>query len=273
MNLEQHRETQSLLVKAPVVITVYFWAIKLLVTSLGQASADFLSFNLHYGLSAGSWLISGLMLALLYVQVRTKQYIPWLFWLMLFMLSIVGILITDNLTDSFGIPLQITCLVLAIALLTTFVLWYRIEGTLSIHRIDNAKCEMLYWAAILFAFVLGMATGDLLAESQSMSYGLSLLFLSGAVGAIAIGFYVLKLNAFTTFWLAFILTGPLASNIGHYLSQPVINGGQGLGMITTSAVFSFCILGLLFFITRSRVDAPVRVEIESPELKMDVVQD
>ena len=150
MNPMQNTDAQTLLVKVPVIITVYFWVIKIFATTVGETGADFLIFNLHYGLSTTLLLMTGLLLAFLYTQIRAKQYIPWLYWLTVVMVSIVGTLITDTLTDNLGVPLALTSLVFAVALLLTFGYWYKTEGTLSIHSINTFRRELLYWAAILF---------------------------------------------------------------------------------------------------------------------------
>jgi uncharacterized membrane-anchored protein len=255
MNPLQGTEAQTLLVKVPVIITLYFWLVKILATTVGETGADFLIFNLHFGLMATSLLMSGVLAAVLIVQVRSRQYTPWLYWLTVVLVSIVGTLITDNLTDNLDVPLEVTSLVFGVAMVVTFALWYKSEGTLSIHSIDTAKRELLYWAAILFTFALGTAAGDLLAESQGMGYALSGLLFGGTIAAITIGFYAFRLNGVLAFWLAYILTRPLGASFGDYLSQPVTEGGLGLGTMGTSAIFLIGIVGLVSFLTLSRIDA------------------
>lgn len=269
----QSADAQALPVKVPIVITIYFWIIKLCATTVGGTSADLLMFNFHFGLSATSLLMGGLLLSLVSIQLRANRYIPWLYWVTVVLVSIVGTLITDNLTDQLGVPLVISSLGFAVVLLAVFVCWYKSEGTLSIYRIDTTRRELLYWAAILFSFALGTALGDLLAASQGMGYALSALLFAGVIVAIMIGFYKFNLNAIATFWLAYILTRPLAASLGEYLSQPVINGGQGLGPITTSAIMLFGLLGLVSFVTVKRIDAATPVTIESPAFEAEAAKD
>ncbi len=264
MNQMTNSNARDLLIKVPAIITIYFWIVKILATTVGETGADFLIFNLHFGLMATSLLMSGVLAAVLTAQVRSRHYIPWLYWLTVVLVSVVGTLITDNLTDNFNVPLEVTSLVFGIAMVATFVLWYKSEGTLSIHSIHTIRRELLYWAAILFTFALGTAAGDLLAESQGMGYAPSALIFGGVIAAVTMGFYAFRLNGVLAFWLAYILTRPLGASFGDYLSQPVTDGGLGLGTVGTSAIFLIGILGLVSFLSLSRVDAPVLVEDVSP---------
>lgn len=244
------------LIKVPFVITLFFWVIKILATTVGETGADFLIFNLHFGLPLTSLLMGGVLVAVLYAQIRSKQYIPWLYWVSVVMVSIVGTLITDNLTDNLDVPLTTSTVGFSVALLATFWVWYKAEGSLSIHSISSLRRELFYWAAILFTFALGTAAGDLLAESIGLGYALSAMIFASAIAVITLGFYAFKLNSVLAFWLAYIITRPLGASIGDYLSQPVADGGLGLGTIATSALFLAAIAALVAYLTRSRADAP-----------------
>lgn len=245
------------LIKVPVIITIYFWVIKILATTVGETGADFLIFNLHFGLMLTSLLMSSLLLVLLYVQIKSSRYIPWLYWLTVVLVSIVGTLITDNLTDNLGVSLVVSTIAFSIALAMTFYAWYKVEGSLSIHSIYTTKRELFYWAAILLTFALGTAAGDLMGESIGLGYWLSALLFGAAILLVTLGFYVFKLNSVLTFWLAYILTRPLGASIGDYLSQDAKNGGLGLGTIGTSAIFLIAITILVSYLTITRADAPL----------------
>jgi len=253
-------------IKVPFVITLFFWVIKILATTVGETGADFLIFNLHFGLPLTSLLMGAALVAVLYVQIRSKRYTPWLYWVAVVMVSIVGTLITDNLTDNLGVPLTTSTLGFGIALLATFGIWYRVEGSLSIHSISTVRRELFYWAAILFTFALGTAAGDLLAESVGLGFAISALIFASAIAAISTGYYAFRLNGILAFWLAYIVTRPLGASIGDYLSQPVSDGGLGLGTVGTSALFLTAITALVAYLTLSRADAPpatVRLQQES----------
>jgi len=245
-----------MLIKVPIVITLYFWIIKILATTVGETGADFLIINLHLGIPVTSVIMAMILAASLYAQIKFKQYTPWLYWLTVVLVSIVGTLITDNLTDKFGVPLPVSTAAFSLALIVTYWIWYRIEGSLSIHSVDTIRRELFYWAAILFTFSLGTAAGDLMTESVGLGYVLSTLIFSAAIGFIAIGFYGFKLNGILAFWLAYIITRPLGASIGDYLTQSTADGGLGFGTIGTSAVFLLSILGLVTYLTITKRDAP-----------------
>lgn len=256
MNTPQASDANTLLIKVPIVITLYFWVIKILATTVGETGADFLIFNLKFGLPITSLLMGGLLAGILYAQVKAKTYIPWLYWLTVVLVSIVGTLITDNLSDNLGISLTISTPVFGIVLAAIFMLWNNIEGSLSIHSIYTVRRELFYWAAILITFALGTAAGDLLAESAGLGYARSAMLFGAVIIIIALGFYLFKLNGILAFWLAYILSRPFGASIGDYLSQGHVNGGLGLGTVGTSALFLLAIAGLVTYLSISRADAP-----------------
>lgn len=248
MNTIADDDSARLWNKVPEV-TLVFWLIKVMATTVGETGADFLIFNLKFGLAATSYLAGGILLMVLFVQIRFKKYVPWIYWLAVVLLSIVGTLITDNLVDNLGVKLQTTTILFSVALIGTFIAWYQSEKTLSIHTIYTVRRELFYWAAILFTFALGTAAGDLVAESWNLGYLLSGLLFGGLIAAVAIGYYVFKMNAVLSFWPAYILTRPLGASFGDYLSQTKANGGLGLGTTNTSIVFLTVILGLVVYLS------------------------
>jgi uncharacterized membrane-anchored protein len=256
MNTPEANNSHLSFIKVPVIITLFFWVIKILATTVGETGADFLIFNMHFGLSKTSVLMSILLAIFLYVQVKSKTYIPWLYWMTVVLVSIIGTLITDNLTDNLGVSLITSTLAFSIALALTFWFWYKVEGSLSIHSIYTTKRELFYWAAILCTFALGTAAGDLLAESIGLGYALSAIIFGAAIGLISLSFYLFKLNGILAFWLAYILTRPLGASIGDYLSQNASNGGLGLGTVVTSEYFIIAIVCLVTYLSISRIDAP-----------------
>ena len=235
-------------------ITVYFWIIKILCTTVGETFADFLNTNLNLGLTGTSVVMGILLIIVLIFQFKKKKYVPTIYWLAVVLISVVGTLITDNLTDNFGVSLITTTVIFAIALAITFGVWYAKEKTLSIHSIVTTKREAFYWLAILFTFALGTASGDLIAEQFSLGYLLSLFIFAGAIGLVALAHYKFKLNPVLSFWIAYILTRPLGASIGDYLSSGQSDGGLGLGTTTTSIIFLLAILGMVIYLTRTKKD-------------------
>lgn len=235
-------------------VTVYFWVIKVLCTTVGETAADLLNEKAGLGLTGVSLLMSALLAVVLVVQFRTSAYRAGVYWLAVALISIVGTLISDNLTDNMGVPLETSTTVFAVLLAIVFVVWYRRERTLSIHSIDTTSRESYYWLAVLFTFALGTAAGDLVSERMNLGYWLSAVLFALAIAAVGIAHFALGLDAVWGFWIAYILTRPLGASIGDYLSQPTGDGGLGLGTVVTSGLFLAVILGLVVYLTVTRKD-------------------
>ncbi|MEU3844143.1 hypothetical protein AB0E88_29490 [Streptomyces sp. NPDC028635] len=235
-------------------VTVFFWIIKVLCTTVGETVADLLNEKLGLGLTGVSVLMSALLAVVLVVQFRTSAYRAGVYWLAVALISVVGTLISDNLTDNLGVPLETSTAVFAVVLAIVFVVWYRRERTLSIHHIDSTSRESFYWLAVLFTFALGTAAGDLVSERMNLGYWLSAVLFAAAIAAVAIAHFALGLDAVWSFWIAYILTRPLGASIGDYLSQPGGDGGLGLGTVVTSALFLTVILGLVVYLSATRRD-------------------
>ena len=187
-----------------------------------------------------------------------KRYIPTIYWLAVVLVSIVGTLITDNLTDNFGVSLETTTLVFAIVLALVFAAWYATERTLSIHSIVTPRREAFYWLAILFTFALGTAAGDLVSEKFDLGYFVATGIFAALIAVIAVA-WKLGLNEVLSFWAIYILTRPLGASIGDSLAQSKDDGGLGLGTVATSFIFLAAILALVIYLTTSRVDVTENV--------------
>ncbi len=249
---------KTLLNKVPEV-TIFFWIIKILATTVGETAADFLNTNLKLGLTGTSLTMGVLLLIALFFQVRLRKYVPGIYWLAVVLISVVGTLITDNLTDNFGVALEVSSMVFAVALAITFAIWYANEKTLSIHTIVTRKRELFYWLAVLFTFALGTAAGDLVAERLNVGYALSALIFGGVIALVYLAHVRLNLNAILAFWIAYILTRPLGASIGDLLSQTRHDGGLGLGTTGTSALFLSTILAVVVYLSitkRDQIEAP-----------------
>ncbi len=238
--------TVNLLNKVPEV-TLTFWLIKMMSTTVGETAADFLIFNLHLGLTVTSLLMGILLIVTLLIQIRATSYTPWKYWLAVVLVSIFGTLVTDNLTDQVGVPLAISTSVFTVVLLATFRVWYAQEKTLSIRSIDTRKRELFYWAAILVTFALGTAAGDWVSEGLNMGYMNATLLFGSLIAVIAIAHYWFRMNTVLAFWIVYVLTRPLGASIGDWLSQSEKHGGLGFGVTSTSLVFFACIIMLVIY--------------------------
>lgn len=252
--------TRTLLNKVPE-ITLYFWVIKILCTTVGETAADFLNVNLNAGLTVTS-IVTGVLLAItLFFQFRANKYIPSIYWLTVGLVSVFGTLVTDNLTDKLGLPLETSTLIFGVLLALTFVIWYIRENTLSIHSIFTRQREVFYWLTILFTFALGTASGDLMAEGLGLGYFTTGFIVAGVIAATALA-WRFKMNSVLSFWIIYILTRPLGASIGDFLSQPTNHGGLGLGASTTSLLFLFAISGTVAYLSLTKRDVIAAAAME-----------
>ena len=248
MNQSSDYISTRMLNKVPEV-TLLFWIIKIMATTVGETAADFLNVNLQLGLTGTTVVMGVLLLISLFVQMRSRKYIPTIYWVAVVLISVFGTLVTDNLVDNFGIALETTTIAFGMALTITFIAWYSIEKTLSIHTIFTTRRELFYWAAILFTFALGTAAGDLAAEGLHLGYAISALMFGSLIAVVTFAHYVFKLNSVLAFWIAYVLTRPFGASCGDLLSKPGNEGGLGLGTVGTSAIFLFTIIGLVAYLT------------------------
>ena len=234
---------REMLNKVPEV-TLAFWAIKVMATTVGETGADYLAVHVGLGTAMTGGLMAALLAAVLVVQLRARAYVPWVYWLTVVLVSVVGTQITDALTDRLDVSLYASTAVFALALAATFAAWYASERTLSIHTITTRRRELFYWAAILFTFALGTAAGDLATEALGLGFTVGVLVFSAMIAAVLVA-YRLGGNAVLTFWVAYILTRPLGASLGDLLSQSQPNGGLGLGTVGTSLLFLAVIVALV----------------------------
>lgn len=229
-------------------VTLAFWAIKIMSTTVGETGADYLA--VHVGL--GTLVTDGIMLVLLAaalaVQAAARAYVPWRYWLTVVLISIVGTQITDFLTDTLAISLLASTLAFAAALAAAFSIWHTIEGTVSIHSIDTRRREAFYWVVVLLTFALGTAAGDLATEALGVGFRLGVLAFGALIAATPLAFR-LGAGPVATFWIAYILTRPFGASLGDLLSQAQVYGGLGLGTVATSLVFLVVIVALVTWIS------------------------
>jgi uncharacterized membrane-anchored protein len=260
---------RTMLNKVPEV-TLFFWIIKIMCTTVGETAADYLNENLGFGLTNTTYFTGALLAVLLLAQFRLRRYVPAVYWAAVVVISVFGTLITDNMTDGYNIPLTTSTPIFAIILAVVFGAWYAVERTLSIHTIVTTRREAFYWLAILFTFALGTAAGDLSAEKFSLGYGPSILIFGGMIAAVTVAWRAFGLNPILSFWLAYILTRPLGASIGDWMSQNNPKyGGLGLGTTGTSYIFLGSILALVTYLSITKRDRTEvkRVHHEHPHAR------
>jgi uncharacterized membrane-anchored protein len=244
---------RTLLNKVPE-ITVFFWVIKILATTVGETAADYLNVSLGLGLTGTTLVVGVVCAAVLVAQFRASRYVPPLYWSAVVLISVGGTLVTDNLTDNLGVPLEVTTAAFTVALGLAFAAWYAVERTLSIHSIVTRRREAFYWLAILFTFALGTAAGDLVAERLRVGYWLSAVLFAALIVAVAVSHLAFRADAIVTFWIAYVLTRPLGASLGDGFSQARADGGLGLGTTVTSLLFLATILALVAFLAVTKRD-------------------
>jgi uncharacterized membrane-anchored protein len=231
-------------------VTLVFWILKILATTVGETAADVLSETFGLGTVNTSFVMGALLIISIFFQFRARKYEPPIYWLVVVFISVVGTLISDNLVDNLGVSLVTTTIIFAVALIAVFVIWYATEKTLSVHTIYTFRRELFYWLAILFTFSLGTSGGDLLSERLGLGYPLAAAMFGGAIAIIYALYRFRVMNEVLSFWLAYILTRPLGASIGDFLTQEPKDGGLGWGTIPVSVVFLIVILILVTHLTR-----------------------
>ncbi len=243
---------RALLNKVPEV-TIWFWIIKILCTTVGESFADWVSVDLGVGLVNTALIFTVVLAAVLVWQMRLPKYHPFSYWSTVVVLSVTGTLYTDILTDKYQVPLALSTSVFAVLLAVVFGIWYAREHTLSIHSIVTPPREAFYWLAILVTFALGTAAGDWTLELTGWTPGVSVLLPTFLIVAIVIG-WRLGANPVLSFWLAYVLTRPLGANLGDWLALGKADGGLNLGTAATSVIFLTAILATVIYLVIKKPD-------------------
>lgn len=237
-----HAQSTGWLNKVPEV-TLSFWIIKVMSTTVGETFADFLAVDIGWGLGITSVVMALLLAAALTLQMRKRECEPWVYWLCVVLVSILGTQITDILTDELNISLYASTAAFSLLLIGNFAAWYALERTLSIRRIVTARRELFYWTTVLCTFALGTAAGDLATEALGLGFDLGTLIFSALIAACLLA-WRLGVNTVLVFWVAYILTRPLGASLGDLLTQSRDYGGLGMGASWTSAIF-LCVIFIL----------------------------
>jgi len=258
--------TRALLNKVPEV-TIWFWVIKILCTTVGESFADWIAVDLGVGLINTTLIFTVVLATVLAWQIRLPKYNAFSYWLTVVVLSVAGTLYTDILTDKYGVNLAITTPVIAVLLAVVFGIWYRKEGTLSIHSITTVPREAFYWLAILLTFALGTAAGDWTLELTGWTPGVAVLLPAFLIAATVVG-WKLGANAVLSFWIAYVLTRPLGANLGDFIAKEKQLGGLGVGTLGTSLVFLSAILATVIYLSIRKPDVIENVKV-SAEVSRD----
>ena len=242
--MSQNDVTKQALSKVPAV-TLGFWVIKILATTLGETGGDTVTMTLDWGYLAGVTLFGGVLVALVVAQIAAKRFYWILYWATIVAATTFGTTLADFADRSLGIGYAGGSLLLLSCLLATLGLWHWSEGTVSVNTVSTPKVEAFYWATITFSQTLGTALGDWLADTRGFGYERGALVFTAALVAVVALYYWTAVSRVTLFWVAFILTRPLGATVGDFIDKPVADGGLALSRPLASAVIAAIIVALL----------------------------
>lgn len=242
--------TKKLLRSKVPEVTVMFWVIKALTTAMGESASDYLVHALPPVLAVSLGAVA-LLIALL-LQFNRPRYVPWAYWLAVAMVGVFGTMAADVLHVGLGVPYAVSTLFFAAALTSIFVLWFHIEGTLSIHSILTRLRELFYWATVVTTFALGTAVGDLVAVTLHLGYLTSGMVFLVVFLVPALGWWRWHLNAVFAFWFAYIITRPLGASLADWAGVNHARGGLDLGPGPVSLTLAILIIGAVLYLSTAR---------------------
>ena len=237
-------DSSSSVAKVPEV-TLAFWIVKILATTLGETGGDAVTMSMHLGYLVGTAIFAAIFIAAVAAQIAAKRFHPFLYWFVIVATTTAGTTLADFVDRSLGIGYLGGSTLLAALLSLSLFLWYRTLGTVSVESITSHKAEAFYWATIMFSQTLGTALGDWMADSTGLGYsGGAVVFAFGLTVTAAL-YYWTSVSRTTLFWAAFILTRPLGATVGDFLDKPLDHGGLALSRYTASIVLAVLIIGLI----------------------------
>jgi uncharacterized membrane-anchored protein len=230
-------------------ITVYFWVMKILATTLGETSGDFLSMTLGLGYILGLMITTIFFLITLIIQLKSQKFHPVYFWAVIVGTTSVGTEISDLMDRTMGLGYKTGSIILCCCLFLTLGFWYYKEKNLKVYPIQGTK-ELFYWLAVLFSNSLGTAFGDFLSDNLGLSFLGGAIVCAGII-ALVIGLhYLTRINRILLFWIAFVFTRPFGATFGDLLTKPIVKGGLNLGTLNASTVTVFLLALMLIYTHR-----------------------
>ena len=241
-----NQETRDVLSKVPEV-TLVFWVIKILATTLGETAGDAVSMSMNLGYLVGTAIFAALFVMAVIVQASAKKFHPVVYWATIIASTTVGTTLADFATRSLGIGYAGGSTILFALLMGSLFVWYRTLGTVAVDSVNSPKSEIFYWVTIMFSQTLGTALGDWTADTAGLGYLGSAVIFGGLLALIAVLYYRTRISHTVLFWSAFILTRPLGAVVGDFLDKPVSKGGLELSRYSASATLLVLIAACIFF--------------------------
>ncbi len=245
--------------KVPAV-TLGFWIIKILATTLGETGGDAVTMTLGLGYLVGTAIFATVFVMAVAAQIAAKRFHPFLYWAVVVATTTAGTTLADFFDRSLGIGYVGGSLVLFVLLMATLGLWYGSLGSVAVATVTSPKVEAFYWATIMFSQTLGTALGDWIADTTGLGYEGGALVFAAALAVVAGAYFYTNVSRTLLFWAAFILTRPLGATVGDLLDKPIANGGLALGRFSASAVLTVLIIACILFFSQKTDDRPGQQE-------------
>jgi uncharacterized membrane-anchored protein len=243
--------------KVPAV-TLDFWAIKIIATTLGETGGDAVSMTLNWGYALSSTMFIGIFAAAVAAQIAARRFHSFLYWAVIIATTMAGTTMADFADRSLGIGYPGGSLILFAGLMASLGIWHRQAGSIAVNTVASPRIEMFYWTAILFSQTLGTALGDWMADSNGLGYERGALVFSGALVVVAAAYFFTNISRTLLFWSAFILTRPLGATVGDLLDKPKADGGLAFGRFDASAILAAVIIALVIFMPQRAGSHPSR---------------
>ena len=228
-------------------LTLIFWVIKILATTLGETAGDALSMSMNLGYLVSTAIFAAIFFVAVIAQIKAKQFHPFIYWVTIVATTTVGTTLADYATRSLGIGYTGGSTLLFGLLLASLLVWYKTLGSVSVNSLNTPKAEMFYWVTIMFSQTLGTALGDWTADTAGLGYLGAAVIFGGLLAAIVLAYYFSKVSRTVLFWAAFILTRPLGAVVGDFLDKPIAKGGLDLSRYSASAALILIIIACILF--------------------------
>jgi len=229
-------------------VTLVFWLIKILATTLGETGGDAASMSLDLGYAVSSFIFIGIFVVAVIAQISAKAFHPWLYWLVVIATTTAGTTMADFADRSLGIGYPGGASLLFLLLMISLLVWYRSAGSISVNTVATPKIEMFYWVSILFSQTLGTALGDWMADTNGLGYQGGALVFTAGLAVIAAAYFWTNISRTLLFWAAFILTRPLGATLGDFLDKPLDAGGLAFGRFYATGILAAVIVACLVFL-------------------------
>jgi len=240
---------QEIFSKVPEV-TLIFWIIKILATTLGETGGDAVSMSMNLGYLVGTGIFAVIFIIAVIAQVSAKKFHPFLYWTTIIATTTVGTTLADFADRSLGIGYAGGTTILFVLLMASLAVWYRVMGSVAVDTVSSPKSEMFYWITIMFSQTLGTALGDWTADTAGLGYVGGAMIFGAMLAVIAAAYYRTKISRTALFWAAFILTRPLGAVVGDFLDKPISQGGLELSRYSASATLLVLIVLCIFIFSQ-----------------------